>query len=213
MQTPPICKSRIKFKLIWKESYKAQWIFSTIFVSLRNIKRSFFESWKWYFTGANWWFSIKTDLFLCFLYHNWSVLMPNHQLAHAKYHFHDSWVMKWTLDVSKRNKSCEKNPLALKLLHWHSQGQVYYPSWPAVSCCYDLGTLHGVEKSFMVSVRIIFLLLLIPPPKESCGSWISETLYHMLICASYTQSHLLSIYFFKMNLTSVLRHHNSYILI
>ena len=38
-----------------------QWIFSTIFVLHRNIKRSLHESQKWYFEEANWWFGIKTD--------------------------------------------------------------------------------------------------------------------------------------------------------
>ena len=66
-------------------------VFATIFVSLRNIKRSFYESRNWSFAWANWWFDIKTDIFLCFLCHNWSVLMWNHQLSHAKHQFCDSW--------------------------------------------------------------------------------------------------------------------------
>ena len=57
----------------------------------RNIKRSFHESQKWYFAWDNWWFGIKSDPFLCFLCHIWSLLMPNHQLAPAKYHFCVSW--------------------------------------------------------------------------------------------------------------------------
>ena len=70
-----------------REASDAQSVFATIFVSLRNIKQTFYESQKLYFAGANWWFAIKSDLFLC---HIWSVLMPNHQLAPMKYHSSDS---------------------------------------------------------------------------------------------------------------------------
>ena len=42
-------------------TFESQWIFSKNYVSLRNIKRSFHESQKWCFAGANWWFGIKND--------------------------------------------------------------------------------------------------------------------------------------------------------
>ena len=91
--------------------YKAQWIFSTIFVSLRNIKRSFYESQKWYFAGANWWFGIKTDQFRQRKQRKRSVLMPNHQLARAKYQFCDSWNER--LMFRRETKNVEKIHCAL----------------------------------------------------------------------------------------------------
>ncbi len=59
-------------------------------LSLRNIKRSFYESQKWYFVWANWWFCIKTDQLWQRKQIKRSLLMPNHQLAHGKYQFCDS---------------------------------------------------------------------------------------------------------------------------
>ena len=70
--------------------YHADFKSVPIFSSLRNIKRSFYESRKWYFAGANWWFGIKTDQIWQRKQRKRSVLMPNHQLSPAKYHFHDS---------------------------------------------------------------------------------------------------------------------------
>ena len=48
------------------------------------------QSQNWYFAGANWWFGIKTDQLWQRKQRIGSILMPNHQLAHAKYQFCDS---------------------------------------------------------------------------------------------------------------------------
>ena len=65
--------------------------FSTIFVSLSNMKRSFHESQNWYFAEANWWFGIKTDQLMQRKQRKRSFLMLNHNLPFSKYQFRDSW--------------------------------------------------------------------------------------------------------------------------
>ena len=99
--------------------------FFTIFVSLQNIKRSFHESLKWYFAGANWWFGIKTDQI-------WQSKQSKEITFDAKSSIGPieislSRLMKWTLDVSKRNKNCGTSFLLQLILfpdHSHSGARI-----------------------------------------------------------------------------------------
>ena len=93
----------------------AQWIFSTFFVSLQNILSVLFVRHKTDISeGPIDDFTSKLIFFLCFLCHNWSVLMPNHQLAPVKNNFCDSWIERLMFRTEINN--CGKNPLCTSLV-------------------------------------------------------------------------------------------------